>query len=354
MKKILFVESTLFKSGPNNQLGYIIDNLKEYSYKILTFSNGDQLKGKNLFYLKIPQGIRGIFYLKYIKNFIESCDHDLIHINSSFRVLLFLNFLIKDKSKVLFVLRNDPSKVWGDKYPFFLSSILSKIYMIILKKINIVFCSKSLFEKYKTNFSQKKNCIIQNSVNIIKNTSERKINTSKIKFLILSRLLKTKNIPFLIKTFKNDNFFSRHQLYIAGDGNQKNKIIKMCQGARNIFVKGHVHDVRKIFDETDILLSSSTTEGLPNSVLEALSNNIPCILSDIDQHNEIYESVDSLKNLIFKNNESIELIKCVKYLIDNENEVRANMKKVIKNFSVEKMVTSYEDFYNKLCSNQNY
>ena len=30
------------------------------------------------------------------------------------------------------------------------------------------------------------------------------------------------------------------------------------------------------------------------------------------------------------------------------------MKKVIKNFSVEKMVTSYEDFYNKLCSNQNY
>ena len=133
MKKILFVESTLFKSGPNNQLGYIIDNLKEYSYKILTFSNGDQLKGKNIFYLKIPQGIKGIFYLKYIKNFIENCDHDLIHINSSFRVLLFLNFLIKDKSKVLFVLRNDPSKVWGDKYPFFLSSILSKIYIIILK-----------------------------------------------------------------------------------------------------------------------------------------------------------------------------------------------------------------------------
>ena len=92
-------------------MGYIIDNLKEYSYKILIFSNGDQLNGKNLFYLKIPQGIRGIFYLKYIKNFIKNCDYDLIHINSSFRVLLFLNFLIKDKSKVLFVLRNDPLKV---------------------------------------------------------------------------------------------------------------------------------------------------------------------------------------------------------------------------------------------------
>ena len=128
----------------------------------------------------------------------------------------------------------------------------------------------------------------------------------------------------------------------------------MCKGTRNIFVKGHVHDVQRIFNETDILLSSSTTEGLPNSVLEALSNNIPCILSDIDQHNEIYEGIDTLKNLIFKNNKRIELIKCIKYLIDNENDVRANMKKVIKNFSVEKMVTSYEDFYNKLCTNQNY
>ena len=69
------------------------------------------------------------------------------------------------------------------------------------------FVQKSLFKKYKTNFSQNKNCIIQNSVNITKNTSERRINTNKIKFLILSRLLETKNIPFLIKTFKNDNFF---------------------------------------------------------------------------------------------------------------------------------------------------
>ena len=75
---------------------------------------------------------------------------------------------------------------------------------------------------------------------------------------------------------------------------------------------------KEFFNETDILLSSSTTEGLPNSVLEALSNNIPCILSDIDQHNDIYEGIDTLKNLIFKNNKSIELIKCIKYLIDNE------------------------------------
>ena len=75
---------------------------------------------------------------------------------------------------------------------------------------------------------------------------------------------------------------------------------------------------------------------MPNSVLEALSNNIPCILSDIDQHNEIYEGIDTLKNLIFKNNKRIELIKCIKYLIDNENEVRAKYEESDKNFSVEK------------------
>ena len=349
MKKILFVESTLFNCGPNNQLDYITDNLKEYSYKILILSDGDQLKEKNLTYLKIPLGIKGIFCLKNIKKFIENYNYDLIHINSSFRVLFFLNILVKDKSKILFVLRNDPLKVWSDKYNSLFSSILSQVYISMLKKINIVFCSKTLSEKYKIIFNQKKNCVIQNSINIIKNIPEKKINSNKIKFLVLSRLLKTKNIPFLIKTFKNDSFFSNHQLYIVGDGNQKNNIIKMSKSAKNIFIKGYIHDVKKVFDETDVLLSSSTTEGLPNSVLEALSNNIPCILSDINQHSEIYEGQEILKNLIFKNNQSLDLIKCIKFLLNNEDRIREDIENVINNFSTEKMVKNYEKFYSKLC-----
>tara|TARA_B100000989_G_scaffold63157_2_gene43599 strand:- start:1077 stop:2159 length:1083 start_codon:yes stop_codon:yes gene_type:complete len=353
-KKIVFIESNFYKSGPNNQLQYILTNLKNFSYKILILSSHDnRITLKNKHVLNLPQGLVAFFFFKKISNFLRSVNYDIIHINSSFRALLIISVLSKNKNNILYVLRNDPLKVWDDNYPPFLSKILSKIYLNLLKKVNIVFCSKSLYLKYNHYF-ENKNYVIQNSIKVNKENKEKKINKHEIKFFTLSRLIKTKNISFLIKTFKNNNFFSNHKLYIIGDGNEKNNIIKMCEGVKNIFIEGYSNNVHKVFDEKDVLLSSSTTEGLPNSVLEALSNNIPCILSDIDQHNEIYEGVDILKNLIFKNNESIELIRCVKYLIDNENEVRANMKRVIKNFSVEKMVTSYEDFYNKLCSNQNY
>ena len=348
MKKILFVESTLFKSGPNNQLGYIIDSLKEYSYKILILSNGDQLKGKNLFYLKIPQGIRGIFYLKYIKNFIDNSDYDLIHINSSFRVLLFLNFLIKDKSKLLFVLRNDPSKVWSDDHSFLIAYVLKKIYLHLIKQVNIVFCSRTLKKKYKF-FVKKKSSIILNSINTNKISVRKKINQKKIKFLILSRLIDSKNIEFLINTFKENQFFDNHKLYIAGDGKLKKKFKNLSNKKKNIHILGHVRETKKLINNVDILLSASKTEGLPNSVLEAINQNTPCILSNIDQHKEIYAKNYVLQKLIFKNNDQKNLIKCIKYLLKKENLIKQNMMKLIKNYSVKSMVKKYEDFYSSIC-----
>ena len=167
--------------------------------------------------------------------------------------------------------------------------------------------------------------------------------------MILSRLIDSKNIEFLINTFKENQFFDNHKLYIAGDGKLKKKFKNLSNKKKNIHILGHVRETKKLINNVDILLSASKTEGLPNSVLEAINQNTPCILSNIDQHKEIYAKNYVLQKLIFKNNDQKNLIKCIKYLLKKENLIKQNMMKLIKNYSVKSMVKKYEDFYSSIC-----
>lgn len=45
---------------------------------------------------------------------------------------------------------------------------------------------------------------------------------------------------------------------------------------------GHFHDVRQIFEEMDLYVLSSTREGLPNTVLEAMAMEVPIVSTDVD------------------------------------------------------------------------
>jgi hypothetical protein len=351
-KKIIYVESNLMEAGPINQLNYIINNLTNFSHKLLVLSNNNSHeKIEEKVYLNIPPGFSGIFSLKKILRYFQNNKFDIIHINSSFRALLFLNLIFKKKSRIIYVLRNDPFYVWRDKHSLVFSYILRKIYLLLIQNVNVVFCSKTLSYKYK-NIIKHKHCVIQNSINLIENKiNKRSLKNNTLRFVVLSRLIKTKNIEFLINAFKDYDFFQNHELHIAGKGNLEKKLIKISGNAKNIFFKGYEQNINNFFNDADIMLSASTTEGLPNSVLEALNNNVPCILSNIPQHKEIYENTNNLKNLIFTNNSADDLIRCIKYLIINQNTVKLEINNLIKNFSSKEMSKKYETFYKKICLN---
>jgi glycosyltransferase involved in cell wall biosynthesis len=57
----------------------------------------------------------------------------------------------------------------------------------------------------------------------------------------------------------------------------------------NISLKGKVIDVDEYLEAADCFVSASLSEGLPNSVIEALAWGLPIILSDIPEHREIQQ-----------------------------------------------------------------
>ena len=57
----------------------------------------------------------------------------------------------------------------------------------------------------------------------------------------------------------------------------------------DILFKGKVFNMNEYLHASDIYLSTSKSEGLPNGVLEAMACGLPVILSDIPQHMEVLE-----------------------------------------------------------------
>ena len=52
---------------------------------------------------------------------------------------------------------------------------------------------------------------------------------------------------------------------------------------------GYVNDIRKIYDETDLVVQSSSTEGLPNVIVEAAYVGLPIVATDVGGTREIIE-----------------------------------------------------------------
>ena len=97
-------------------------------------------------------------------------------------------------------------------------------------------------------------------------------------FLIVSRLVKHKNIDLVIKAFKkiNDNLSFDFKLHIVGDGPEyKNleNLIKKLNLTEKIFLTGKKNEVEveKYYKEAKFFIQASSYEGSPHSILEAIN-----------------------------------------------------------------------------------
>jgi glycosyltransferase involved in cell wall biosynthesis len=79
----------------------------------------------------------------------------------------------------------------------------------------------------------------------------------------------------------------RDDLYftIAGKGPLEDALRRQLQSmglTDRVRFLGHFHDVREVYDLLDVYVLSSTREGLPNTVLEAMAMEVPIVATDVD------------------------------------------------------------------------
>jgi glycosyltransferase involved in cell wall biosynthesis len=119
----------------------------------------------------------------------------------------------------------------------------------------------------------------------------------KFIFLTLARLVKQKNLPLLIKAFK-DVAKKNNQaiLLIVGKGPEKKKLVSLAKKLRlgdKIFFIDWTDDIYSYYNLADAYVLSSNYEGWGRVIIEAAGCGLPIIMTDVGCAEEVIKNEKS-------------------------------------------------------------
>ncbi len=190
-----------------------------------------------------------------------------------------------------------------------------------------------------------------------KNESIRKelgIDNKDIVIGTVGRLVPVKNHSMLIEAFAIiSRRYSNIKLVLVGDGPLKSELIKLSDSleiSSNVVFTGRRDDIPEILRCMDIFVLSSHSEGMSNTILEAMSSGLPVIATDVGGNPSLVDK--DITGLLVESEKPGSLAELLSRLIDCP-ELRIKMgnagrKRVEQKFSLQAMVKNYENLYMKL------
>ena len=180
-----------------------------------------------------------------------------------------------------------------------------------------------------------------------------------IVWITTGRISSRKCVDVLLRVFRkiiNDQSKSNVFFLVLGDGVLYEQFSKKY-GNENIKFLGWVSNVEEYLAIADFFVSASKSEGLPNSVLEAMGYGLPVLLSDIGPHMEITSIASSegraIGSVFSLGNEK----SCMEQVLAMHEmpyeKLSSEVKQVVNaHFSIEKLAENYNQFYAECVSNE--
>lgn len=294
MIRIVYITTSFSDKGPLQQLFNIISSLDRKKFQPIVISltkpfDGDRVElFKNLeieiyhfpwkwSYLLLP-------FISF-KNLLNNLNPKIIHSSGLLPDVLCAFSLIK--YPWFLTIRNDPFVDYPLKFGHIKGYIMAFFHLAAIKICsNPIACSLGLnkaFKKYRISTKTVRNGVNIDTFRYDNNLKREK--SPRIRFLTAGSLINRKNIELMVSLFSSDKLYRISELVVLGDGT----LFKKCSmiAKDNIFFKGHKNNVTPYFYKSDYYISLSKSEGMPNSVMEALVAGLPCVLSDINPHQEI-------------------------------------------------------------------
>jgi glycosyltransferase involved in cell wall biosynthesis len=263
-------------------------SLRGASVKIITMSDDkpyEELSDKISRDCLINQDERRNFLqdsiLRYqrLKKIIRENPTDVYLVLLPITIFFLLSMRKKVKAPVIVSERNNPKS-----YSFFIKFLL-KYYC---RKANaFVFQTEGQKKWYSNmiNLHNKKIEIIPNAVNNKKNKIKSKEDDC---YTIISagRLSPQKNFKILINAFAQvHKKCQSYKLTIWGDGVLRDKLerqIKTLHLEGYVSLPGFSKNINEEMGKASMFVLSSNYEGIPNALIEAMQNGLPCISTDCD------------------------------------------------------------------------
>ncbi|MFL7045363.1 glycosyltransferase [Vibrio cyclitrophicus 1F53] len=370
--KVLFICSTLKRTGPTNQLYNITSELMTSGHcvTLLTLSpeSNDSLYDK---FIKNDIKVHSLNLSRFgflihgkekLNEVIHQLEPDILHTQGIKSDWLSSNKKLRNIKK-LSTLRNIPWLDYPMTYGRILGNIMFKFHLNILNKLDgIAVVSKSI----ESAFECKKLTSISNKMSVVHNGVDTdyynpdKVSCTKIelfgaesynkKILVsVGHLSGRKDPETIINAFLDSSIVSDSLLVFIGSGPLHELLLEKYGSNDSLLFVGRKGNVDDYLYHADLFISASRAEGFPNTVLEALSFGLPCCLSDIGPHLEFKNYFDSTNALSF-----FELgnSKALKGKLENFSACKEDKiftrKNAIKHLSKKSMVDKYINLYSRL------
>jgi glycosyltransferase involved in cell wall biosynthesis len=352
-----------------SQSGEYLEKKSNFQFPISNFQSSSGVKFYPNKYLKNSYNLfLGISAMKEIKKAVEEFNPDIVHCHSSAAGFWTRLALRSDSREVLQRIEKKPRVIftahgWGftEGTPF-----LRKNLILLAEKVASRFCSKIICVSEYDRQSALKNKIapaeklvtIHNGVELENFNSQISISKEsvKLKIVFVGRLTKPKDPKILIRAFGElpSEIRTKSEVLIVGEGNKSKEVENFIKEQRlvgKVRLLGRLarEKVFEVLRKSDIFVLTSDWEGLPYTILEAMTCGLPVIASNVGG---ISEMVDKDCGVLIGRGDKDGLKKALVKLI-SDSELRRKMGKagrerIKKEFSLEKMLSKTKKTYMSL------
>lgn len=306
MRNICFIISTFKKSGPINIVYSIVKFLDRQKFNLYIISLSatndsdyntvEDFKSLGVTTFELKNGRLGglVKNKREVRRILIENKINIVHTHGLRPDGLVHGLRIK--SKHISTIHNFPFEDYPMKFGQFRGSLMAYYHFWLIKKMpNCVACSKSLSTKLLDR-GVKQVKYIQNGVDLTvfpkdlikQECRERlKLPLNKKIFVFIGSLIPRKSPLETIQKFIRQGTDMGFCLLVLGDGFLRGQCEAIID--ENVILKGNVDNVKPYLFASDYFISLSKSEGLPNTVMEAMAAKLPVILSEIPSHKEIID-----------------------------------------------------------------
>jgi len=287
MHKVIFYIGSLSRGGAERVIATLANYLNKkgvFCIVVTTYQRENEYQldeGIKRIILSTPQNktivsriINNIGQLLKLRNIVKKEQPNTILSfmgEPNFRMLVSCFGL---KVKKIISIRNAPEK----EYSTFATRILAK--NIFKLADYIVFQTDDARTWFPISIQQKSRIILNPVDEIFFNT---KFDGQRHDIVTTGRLVPQKNHKLLIKAFAKIADKIEDNLIIYGEGklhSELEQLVSEMNMQNRIYLPGNVKNVADTIKSAKLFVLSSDYEGMPNSLMEAMALNIPCISTD--------------------------------------------------------------------------
>ena len=267
-----------------------------------------------------------LLFIQYIQLFFAMHRYDLLVVNPSMKADAIKRDTLSIKIAQFFGKKT--CVFWRGFNEDYFNDIIKHKYIHKLQKglFNVdysIVLGKNIYQKYheiglSTPYSFGSTMLDSNLLR----TTPKQFSQQRFSILFLARIIREKGIFEALEAFKS--FYQRHpetNFVIAGTGEEL-KAAKMFVETHELQAVSFIGDVRGEYkkaclESADVYLFPSYTEGMPNSILEAMGMGLPIVTSSVGAVPDFFK--DGQMGVLMHGHSSDEILEALESLYVRKN-----------------------------------